>query len=96
MVPAPSNLGGAKVLMYSVLDGRQRPTGKCRHSVAGALVAGFAFLAICQYEGDDGFYLFYCDDQWNVVTDTLHFTMDQAMEQAEFEYENASGTWVIM
>lgn len=82
--------------MYSVLDGRQWPTGKCRHSVSGVLVSGFAFLAICQYEGDDGFYLFYCDDQWNVVADTLHFTMDQAMEQAEFEYENSLGTWVIM
>jgi len=40
-----------------------------------------------------GFYLFGCDPDWNVVTDTWHESVDDAKEQAEFEYEGISKTW---
>ena len=52
-----------------------------------------AALAICQYEGDSQYYLFYCDDEWNVRTDTCHQSLDDAKDQAEFEYEGVSALW---
>jgi hypothetical protein len=51
-----------------------------------------AGLAICQYDGEDAFYLFGCDANWNAVTDTWHQTVDEAKEQAEFRYKGASHT----
>jgi hypothetical protein len=51
-------------------------------------------LAICQYEGEAGFYLFGCDQDWNPVTDTWHATLDDAMAQAEFEHRGTIGTWI--
>jgi hypothetical protein len=50
-------------------------------------------LAICQYGVDGGFSLLRCDPDWNEVTDTWHPTLEEAMDQAEFEYEGVSLTW---
>jgi hypothetical protein len=54
-----------------------------------------AGLAICQYAGQDAFYLFGCDADWQNVTDTWHQTLDDAQHQAEFEYEGVSKTWIF-
>jgi hypothetical protein len=51
-------------------------------------------LAICSYEGSDGYYLFYCDSSWESVTDTYHDTIADAKDQAEFEYSNTENDWV--
>ena len=50
-------------------------------------------VAICRYPGEDSYYLFYCDSQWNVITDTWHETIEDALQQAEFEYASVSATW---
>lgn len=50
-------------------------------------------MAICQYEGHDGYYLFGCNAEWDAVTDTCHQTLEEAKEQAEFEYVGVSETW---
>jgi hypothetical protein len=52
-----------------------------------------AGLAICQYSGDSAYYLFGCDEEWRPITDTWHQTVEQAKEQAEFEYEGVTRTW---
>ena len=90
----PSKVGGARVVLYSVLDQRHRPTGACRHVVDGEPQAPFAGLAICQYESEEAYYLFYCDEDWNAVTDTWHQSLAEAREQAEFEYEGVRATWI--
>ena len=64
--------------------------------VAGVLQGPAAGLAICQYEGETAYYLFGCDDEWNTVTDTWHEALEGALEQAEFEYEGVSRTWVVV
>jgi hypothetical protein len=92
--PAPSKIGGATVICYTPIDGRHHHTGKCRQIVAGVLQGAAAGLAICQYEGEDSFYLFGCDENWQSVTDTWHETLEEAKDQAEFEYEGVSSTWV--
>jgi hypothetical protein len=43
--------------------------------------------------GEAGIYLFYCDDQWQVLADTWHPSVNNAKAQAEFEYEGISELW---
>jgi len=96
MKPAPGTIGGAHVVRWSPIDDRHHVTGNCRHSVAGRLLGPAAGLAICQYEGQAAYYLFHCDDEWNSLTDTWHETLQDALRQAEFEYEGVSSTWQVV
>lgn len=93
MEPAPRVIGNAKVLYYLPIDRRHRPTGGCKQVVAGVVQGPAAGLAVCQYEGDDGFFLLGCNAEWREQTDTWHRTIEEAMEQAEFEYEGVTETW---
>lgn len=82
------------MICYSPIDQRHRFTGACNQIVAGQLMGAMSGLAICQYAGDDAFYLFGCDSKWQTVTDTCHQTLDDAKHQAEFEYEGVTKTWI--
>lgn len=88
-----NGMDGARVLLYTAIDSRHQPTGNCRHTVDGRPLDPVNGLAICQYEGQAGFYLFYCDSDWRVLTDTYHDTLEGAKNQAEFEYVGVKGTW---
>lgn len=82
----PFFIGPAKVLKFADLSASST-TGATRHVVGGGEVTEFAALAIAQYPSDSGFYLFYCDERWEVVTDTYHESIRAAIEQAEFEFD---------
>jgi hypothetical protein len=90
---APMQIDRAKVVCFSLIDRRHRPTAACRHIVAGAVQGPAAGVAVCQYEGESGYYVFGCDAEWNAITDTWHATLEDAKSQAECEYEGLSGTW---
>ncbi len=85
MTSAPPTIDNARVLRVVELSGLIA-TGKTRHIVVGKVVNKFAALAIVRYEHDEGVYLFYCDEEWNAVTDTYHDDIDAAVAQAEFEF----------
>jgi hypothetical protein len=89
----PAQIGKAKVIAFTSIDHRHRPTGACRHLVAGSVAGPAAGLVICRYEAGPGFHLLCCDQDWNPITDTCHDTLEAAMHQAEFEYEGTAGTW---
>lgn len=90
---APDIVGGAKVVLYVSLEG-MNPTGRTEHIHIGKAVEPTVGLAICKYDNEEGYYLFGCDANWNSVTDTWHENIDDALEQAEWEYEGLSGSWV--
>lgn len=96
MKQPPERIGGARVVRWSAIDDRHRPTGGCRQLVAGVLQGPAAGLAIGQYEGEAAYYLFGCDAAWNAVTDTWHETLEDALQQAEFEYEGVARTWSVV
>jgi hypothetical protein len=97
MRPAPDVVDGARVFRWTSIDERHRPTGNCRHIVVSGEVRGpAAGLAICQHDGEACFYLFGCDAEWSVVTDTWHATLEEALSQAEFEYEGVARTWNVI
>lgn len=81
-------------MAYTAIDHRHRPTGRTKQIVDGRQVGRASGLAICQYENDTAFYLFGCDADWKSVTDTWHQSIEDARDQAEFEYAGSSQTWV--
>jgi hypothetical protein len=85
MTPPPKLLDGAKVLQVASLTGI-KPTGATRHFVKGEQISSFVNIALARYEDQSGIYLFYCDEDWNVITDTYHSTVDDAIGQAEYEF----------
>lgn len=91
MKDPPKDLGKCELLRWSPIDNRHRPTGNCAQIVGGEVQGPAAGLAICADKS--GYLLFGCDSAWNVVTDTWHQTLEEAMSQAEFEYEGVSATW---
>ncbi|WP_165249839.1 hypothetical protein [Paludisphaera soli] len=93
MNDAPESIDGAKVVLFALIDQRCRHTGNCRQEVAGVAQGPAAGLAICQYGEEAGCYLLGCDAAWHCVTDTWHRTVDEAISQAEFEYEGVREAW---
>jgi hypothetical protein len=93
MGEAPELLDGARVLAFAVVDPSVVPTGGTAHRIGDEVLGPAAGLAIAQYEGDGQIYLFYCDPNWQVVTDTCHRSLELAREQAEFEYRGVSARW---
>ena len=102
-VEPPSEIGGARVLYFALVDDEVKPTGATRHSfgsvvedevVPGPPLSPFAALAIVTYDNNNGYYLFYLDPDWEEVTDTWHESVERAKHQAEFEYEGITSKWV--
>lgn len=89
----PIKLDHADLIAFLVLNEKNHRTGFAQHFVNGNFAMDFNALAICKYEGSPGFYLFYCDNNWNVITDTYHATVEEAIEQTESEYSNTKGEW---
>jgi hypothetical protein len=89
----PTELNGARVLAIANVASGTRPTGNTEHIVEGNVLPPAHALAICAYPHQPGVYLFYCDREWQVLTDTWHASVAEAKAQAEFEYAGASGTW---
>ncbi len=91
-MPPPESISDFPVVCYTPLDERHRTTGSTRHRVGGSEAGRPAGLAVCR--DGDAYYLFGCDARWDPVTDTWHATLDDALEQAEFEHAGTSGTWI--
>jgi hypothetical protein len=93
MGPPPRQLDGAEVLCYALIDEMCHWTNHCKHTVSGEQIGPVSALAICKYADAEGYYLFYCDSSWEVVTDTWHDTIERAKDQSEFEYEGINRDW---
>jgi len=93
MKSIPSKIDDATVICFSSIDSRHKPTGNTEHTLGNQPIGLVSGLAICQYDGESEFYLFYCDPDWKAITDTSHPTLDKAKEQAEFEYRDINQTW---
>ena len=90
----PTKIGGANLICYVILDSRHIKTGNTEHWVGGQILEEVYGLAICKYDNDTGYYLFYCNRNWETITDTFHDTVEDAKDQAEFEFSNTVSTWI--
>jgi hypothetical protein len=50
-------------------------------------------IAICKCETQEGYYLFRCNSSWKEFADTWHETIEDAQDQAEFEYSGIVNNW---
>lgn len=75
------------------LTSAHRPTGKTQHFHGDELLPPPTELRIVQYSSDPGYYLFYCDDSGAELTDTYHDSVQEAMDQAEFEFGITAEEW---
>lgn len=89
VLSVPAQLDDAAVRFVAALGVDQRNTGATWHSVG---VDHFAYLAIATYAGDRGWCLFYCSAEWEVLTDTYHDSLDEAIAQADFEFTGLTFT----
>ncbi|PJZ65558.1 hypothetical protein CH371_11500 [Leptospira wolffii] len=83
----PENLDGAKIIEYSIGGG----FGIVNDEEFGEIEI-FA-LAICSYNGDSEIYLFSCDRSLNVISDTLHDTIEDAKVFAQKYYDLHNIAW---
>lgn len=91
--PPPNPLHGATLVCSTPIDQRHRHTGNCTQIRDGAVQGPASGLAIGQYPNDPGYWLFGCDADWDVISDTFHPTLEDAKDQAEYEYSGVSSTW---
>ena len=89
----PQYIDDARVLLATEITDEHYPTGFTRHYVNGQLMETPQALAICQYDDDPGYYLFYCNAHWNVMNDTYHDSQQRAIGQAELEFMGTKATW---
>jgi hypothetical protein len=92
-VAAPIEIDGARLICFAEITDAIGPTAKTTHSRGAEILGPARGLAICQFAGDSQFHLFYCDEDWTVLTDTCHMTLDEAKDQAQFEYDGISKCW---
>ena len=86
----PHELDGARMLTYAVVTPEVEPTGATRHTVGGFEFEPAAALAIARYPDDEGIYLLYLDQSGQVVTNTWHSSLADALHQAAFEDDGLS------
>ena len=80
----PTVIGGGRVLFYTRIDER--------HSACDGRSRLPYGLAIVDVEGS-GIFLFTCEDDWMPVFDSWHMTVDDAKQQAAFEFNGIQSTW---
>ncbi|OQP51154.1 hypothetical protein A4H97_03370 [Niastella yeongjuensis] len=82
-------------MAYLILTSNHSKTNNTKHYVGGQLLTDIRILAICKYEDAPGYYLFYCGADWNEFTDTYHDSIEDAIDQAEFEFANTHSDWIF-
>ena len=78
----PENLDGAKVLYYTQQDcyGETKlPNGE--------IADKYCYLVICKYSDDESYYLFCCNENYEVVSDSVWGSADECMNIAASSYK---------
>lgn len=81
------------ILKKISLLGRILPNKKTLHKFGNEILKNPSELKIGQYKGDNGYYLLYIDCNGNEITDTYHETINQAFEQASYEFNIKNDEW---
>jgi len=91
----PDSIADMPVVCFTPIDSRHRHTRKTRHIINGELAGPAAGLAICKREDvtPNDYFLVYCNEEWELLADSWHASLEAAQRQAEFEYEGVGDTW---
>jgi hypothetical protein len=86
----PSFLDHAKVLRWAWSG--NTPFGVVPISDTNSSIEIYG-LAICQYEGAEGFYRFSCDRNWEVIQDADYSSVEEAIIYLPAQYKNVEIVW---
>ena len=86
---------GHRIIKQISLEGIKEP-GRTTHLIGNQPMPKPTSLQIAQYDNDAGFYLFYLNEKNEIMTDTWHQTIEDAIEQAEWEFQIDSKGWVTV
>ncbi len=89
----PPVLDSANVLEFAVLGSSVIYTGKVSTSMNFEVVENVPCLAICQNEGEDDYYLFYCDSSWEVLAAGGGESVEKIKAIAEKGYSGSLARW---
>ena len=78
----PAELDNAKVLYYTPQD----DYGVIRYP-SGEVADYYRYLAICTYSRDGEYYLFCCNENYEVVSDWPEHSIEKCMEVAASSYK---------
>ena len=78
------------------LSQRHRQSGNTRHFSRGKVVPPPTRLVIAKYPDDAGCYLLHLDDRGKELTDTFHDSVEEALEQAEWEFRVSRTEWRLL
>ena len=83
-----------KIIKNIKLKTHHKPTGNTKHFRWGKELSNEIWeLKIIKIDPEPGFYLIYFDSKANELTDTLHDSLEAAMQQAEFEFNVKQNEW---
>lgn len=83
----PNIIGNAKTLFIAETDGLFDLVDRDGKQVE------IVFIAVCQYDPDEGFYLFGCDKDFNAHTDYYYDDLDEALDDAKRVYNLKQINW---
>jgi hypothetical protein len=92
MQPPPTELAGAKLTRFASLRDIQ-PSKRFLVLFDGVPISPPSGVAIGQYEGEDGFYLFHCSGDWTVLGAGYYASLQATLASAEHAYPGVSGRW---
>ncbi len=93
MTKPPTQIDGADVVAYAILDTAvHKDSGTLRLYAHGTLQTHFYGLVIATYDVE-GFYLFFCNANWETENDTLHDSVADAIEIARRKFGMLSDHW---
>lgn len=95
MHPPPPLLDGATVLLWAPLTETNPKTGAVRLFADGIEQSTFSALAVAEHPDspNSGVYLFYCDDRWQVLNDSLYRDFNEARKEAELQFLHLENSW---
>ncbi len=78
----PTELDGAKVLLYT----QKGDYGAIKYP-NGDIADYYCYLAICKYPKDNNYYLFCCNENYDVVSDWMDSSIENCMKVAASSYK---------
>ena len=87
---APTELDGAKVILY--ID--NNATNNLGFIQFEDHIETITSLVIAKYEGSNDYYIFDCDINWNVIGDTVHSSLEEALECVNNSYDIEEFLWI--
>lgn len=82
------------IIKYVYLTNDHKQTFHTIHKVNDKLIDKPYKLQITKYPNYEGFYLIYLDKNGEEITDTYHENIEDAMNQAEWEFGINKKDWV--